>query len=154
MALVSVTGTVNVGGVMSALLRLGRLPIRATLGQLRRPMHLDQRDHRDKQRGPRGPWKPLAATTLARYARMGIRRNRRILARLPNGRRTQITSDSLIMKSVVRWSMAHQDGPTRVGHGAILPQRQFMWISRQLIRQARREFRRMMWARWLGRSYP
>lgn len=151
---IDISGTVNINGVLAALTRLRRLDVPAALRKLRRPMHKDQRDHRDKQQGPRGPWAPLASTTLARYARSGIRRNRRILGRLPNPRRTTVTAFALIMRSVVRWSMAHQDGPTRVGHGAVLPQRQFMWISRDLIREARREFRRAMWARWLGRPYP
>lgn len=151
---VQIRATVNVGLVMAAFARLRRTDVRSALKRLRKPMHKDQVDHRDKQRGPRGPWAPLASTTLERYARAGIRRNRRILARLPNPRVTTITANSLIMRSRVKWSMAHQDGPTRVGRGSILPQRQFLWISRELRREARREFRRAMWARWLGRRYP
>lgn len=152
--LIRVSATVNVGGVLAALAGLRRVDIRAAFGKLRRPMHADQRDHRDKQRGPRGPWAPLAATTLARYARMGIRRNRRVLAKLPNPRVTTITASALVMRSRVAWSLAHQDGPTRVGHGAILPQRQFLWISRELIRQAKKEFLRAMWCRFMGKPYP
>jgi len=151
---IDIKATVRVGGVLAAFARLRKTDVRAALKQLRKPMHKDQRDHRDKMRGPRGPWAPLASTTLERYARAGIRRNRRILAKLPNPRVTTITANALIMKSRVKWSMAHQDGPTKVGHGAVLPQRQFLWISRELRRQARREFRRAMWARWLGRRYP
>jgi hypothetical protein len=151
---IGISATVNVSSVLAALSRLRKTDVRGALRKLRKPMHKDQRDHRDRQRGPRGPWKALASTTLERYARAGIRRNRRILARLPNPRTTTVTASALIMKSRVKWSMAHQDGPTRVGHGAILPQRQFMWISRELLREAKREFRRAMWARWLGRKYP
>lgn len=151
---VEIQATVNLGGVLAALSRLRKTDVRGALRKLRKPMHKDQRDHRDKQRGPRGPWAPLASTTLARYARAGVRRNRRVLGKLPNPRVTVVTASSLIMRSRVKWSMAHQDGPTRVGRGSILPQRQFLWISRELRREARREFRRAMWARWMGRRYP
>lgn len=152
--LINIRANVNVGGILAAFARLRRTDMRKALRQLRKPMHTDQKDHRDKQRGPRGPWAPLASTTLERYARAGVRRNRRILANLPNPRTTRITYNALIMRSRVKWSMAHQDGPTRVGHGSVLPQRQFLWISHELRRKARREFRRMLWARWLGRPYP
>lgn len=151
---INISANVNVGGVLAALARLRKVDIRAAFKQLRSPMHADQRDHRDKQRGPRGPWAPLAASTRERYARAGVRRNRRILNRLPNPRSVKITAKAMIMSSRVRWSMAHQDGPTRVGRGAVLPQRQFLWISREFMRQGRREFRRALWNRWLGRPYP
>jgi hypothetical protein len=151
--LIGVRASVNVNPILAAFGRLRTFEVRRALKRLRKPMHADQRDHRDKMRGPRGPWAPLASTTLERYAREGRRRNRRILGKLPNPRTTTITSSSLIMRSRVKWSMAHQNGPTRVGRGAILPQRQFMWISKQLRREARREFSRAMWARWLGRPY-
>lgn len=151
---VNITGTVKIGSVLTALSRLGSLNIRGALLKLRRPMHKDQRQHRDLQRGPRGQWAPLASITLQRYARAGIRRNRRILAKLPNPRLTTVTASTLIMKSRVRWSMAHQDGPTRVGRGAVLPQRQFLWISRGFLRDAARELNTAMHAAWNGRKYP
>jgi hypothetical protein len=151
---IDIRGSVNVNGVLAALARMRNTDVRGALRKLRKPMHRDQRDHRDKQRGPRGPWAPLASTTLQRYARAGIRRNRRILGKLPNPRKTVVSASALVMSSLVKWSLAHQDGPTRVGHGSVLPQRQFLWISRELIREARREFLRAMWARFLGRRYP
>ena len=145
---------VNVGGLMAALHRLRPGNFKPVFAQLRKPMHKDQRDHRDKQRGPRSSWAPLASTTLARYAREGKRRNRRILARLPNARFTIVRSEELIMRSRVKWSMAHQDGPTKVGRGAIIPQRQFLWISAALIADAKREFKRALWCRFWGLRYP
>ncbi len=145
---------VKMGGLIAALGRLGNGNHKPIFAQLRKPMHKDQRDHRDKQRGPRSSWVPLAATTLARYAREGKRRNRRILARLPNARGTILKSDELIMRSKVKWSNAHQDGPTRVGRGAIVPQRQFLWISAHLVAEAKREFRRALWCRFWGIRYP
>lgn len=150
---IDILAVVRVGGIISAFQRVKRMDMRQVYRKLRKPMHKDQREHREAQRGPRGPWAPLASTTLARYARQGIRRNRRILAKLPNPRYTIVTSAMLRMRSRVRWSGAHQNGPTRVGRGSVLPQRQFLWISKQLRKEAAREFRRALWARWLGRPY-
>jgi hypothetical protein len=152
--LIDVTGTVRIGAVMSCLNRLQRFDFKKVFKRLRKPMHKDQADHRDKQRGPRAAWPPLAATTRARYARLGYRRNRRILNRLPNARQTLVTAQELRMKSRVPWSMAHQNGPTRVGRGSILPQRQFLWISSSLRAEARKEFRRAMLHGFMGWKYP
>lgn len=152
MSLVAISAHVSINPVLGALVRLGRVDFTKVFRKLRKPMHLDQRQHRDAQRGPRGPWAPLASSTKARYAREGKRRNRRILARLPNARITKVTHDKLTMLSRVRkWSMAHQAGG-RVGHGSVLPQRQFLWISRQLEREAARMFTRALIRRWLGLS--
>lgn len=148
MAQSDIYANMRIGGVLAAFEHLRKLDIKAVFLKLRKPMHYDQRDHRDRQRGPRGPWQQLAASTKARYAREGKRRNRRILARLPNARQTFVTSRSIRLRSPVRWSMAHQDGPTRVGHGSRLPQRQFFWISKRLKQEARRYFMLALWTRW------
>lgn len=144
---------VKIGGPMAAIERLRKTDFTSVFRKLRKPMHKDMRHHRDLQRGPRGPWAPLAATTKARYAREGKRRNRRVLGKLPNARRTIVTSYALRMRSPVKWSLAHQAGPTRVGRGAILPQRQYMWISRGLRKEAAREFRIALRQRWMGRAF-
>lgn len=150
MALIDVHGDVKIGNVLLAFIRLRRGDFRQALLRLRKPARRDQREHKIRQQGPRGPWAPLAASTLERYARLGKRRNRRILARLPNSLAATVTPDRLTLKSRVRWSMAHQDGPTRVGRGSILPQRQFLWISNDLRKDVRREFTRALFRRWLG----
>ncbi len=149
---IAVVGHVRIGGVLAVIERLRRTDFTAVFRRLRKPMHKDMRHHRDMQRGPRGPWQPLAATTKERYAREGKRRNRRVLARLPNARKTIVTADALRMRSPVRWSLAHQDGPTRVGRGSLLPQRQFFWISKGLRAEARDMFKRALYERWRGRT--
>jgi phage gpG-like protein len=149
--LLEINATVKIGGVLAAFHRMSRGDFSRTFRRLRKPMHKDMRHHRDLQRGPAGPWAPLAASTKERYAREGKRRNRRVLARLPNARKTKATADRLVMFSPVKWSMAHQDGPTRVGRGSLLPQRQFFWISRSLRLEAVREFERTLNDRWHGR---
>lgn len=150
MSVQQVDAIVNINGVLAAFVRLGRADFTAALRRCRKPAHYDQRDHRDRQRGPQGPWPALAASTLAKYAKAGKRRNRRILARLPNARRAAITSLKLTLKSPVPWSMAHQDGPTRVGRGSMLPQRQFFWWSTAFMKVAQNEFRWALWKKWLG----
>lgn len=154
MAQSDIYADVRIGGILAAFEHLRKLDIKAVFLKLRKPMHYDQRDHRDRQRGPQGPWQQLAPSTKARYAREGKRRNRRILARLPNARYTIVTARALTMRSRVRWSMAHQDGPTRVGRGARLPQRQFLWISKRLLQEARRHFNLALWQRWRQVSFP
>jgi len=158
MALVDINATVRLGGVFMAFDHLTKTDFRSTFLRLRRPMHWDQMSHRDKQESPRGRWQQLAPSTRAKYAKQGKRRNRRILARLPNARQTSVTSQALTMKSRVRrWSNAHQDGPTRVGRGARLPQRQFFWISARFRKEAKHQFELTLISRWnaiRGRSIP
>jgi hypothetical protein len=146
--LVDVKATVRVGGILALFSNMRKTDYRGVFMRLRKPMRKDQRRHRDAQRGPRGPWSPLAATTKARYARDGKRRNRRILARLPNTGTSIVRPDMLILRSRAKWSGAHFAGPTRVGRGAIVPQRQFWWISSELKRNARDEFVRTLIHRW------
>ena len=146
--LVDVHGSVRVGGILALLSKMRKTDYKEVFKRLRKPMRKDQRRHRDAQRGPRGPWAPLSPYTKARYAREGKRRNRRILARLPNTGVSIVTSDMLRLRSRVKWSGAHFAGPTRVGRGSILPQRQMWWISTELKRQARDEFKRALIERW------
>lgn len=145
--LIRVHGTVRIDGLLAAFVSLGKTDFTKAFKRLRRPMHKDIGRHRDAQRGPRGPWAALAPSTKLRYAREGKRRNRRILARLPNARQTIVSSKALIMRSRVKWSMAHQAG-ARVGRGALVPQRQFFWLSRAFIVESKHEFRRALRERW------
>lgn len=140
-----IVARVNANGVLAALLKLKSFDVTNTLKGLRAPMHQDQRDHRDHEQGPRGKWQPLASTTKASYARRGMRRNRRILGRLPTARTAQVTRNTLYMRSRVKWSLAHQDGPTRVGRGSRIPNRQFLWMSRAFLKEAQSAFRHALW---------
>lgn len=136
---------VNAYGVLASLLKLKAFDVTNALKSLRAPMHQDQRDHRAHEQGPTTKWQPLASTTKASYARRGQRRNRRILGRLPNARTAQIRGSTLYMRSRVKWSLAHQDGPTRVGRGSRIPNRQFLWISKPFMREVGVVFRRALW---------
>lgn len=143
-----ISGNVNVNPILAAFIDLKRFDVKPTLTSLKRPMGRDQKDHRDHEQGPKTKWAPLASTTKASYARRGKRRNRKLLARLPNARYAFVKQNQLIMRSRVKWSLAHQDGPTRVGRGARIPQRQFLWISRQFIKEASKQFNRALWKRF------
>lgn len=154
--MIVIKATANISSVADALIRtrLRKRDLVAVYRRLRTPMWLDQRRHWKAEEGPRGPWAPLAPSTLARYAREGRRRNIRILRRLPDAGKMVVTSKSLTLKSPVRWSLAHFDGPTRVGRGALVPMRQYWWISKTLVSDARAEFRRALIRRWRGQRYP
>lgn len=122
--------------------------------KLRKPMHRDQRDHKAKQRGPRSMWAPRASTTMARYARGPKHHRGPILGSMPNSRYIDVSEGRMVMKTRIPWFNAHQDGPTKVGHGSILPQRQAYWISGRFITEACREFRRALFCRFYGIRYP
>lgn len=148
MGLVDIQVRVHIAGPLLKLAQLERIDFSRVFGGLRKPARADQIDHRNRMRGPRGPWPALAPSTLERYARAGKRRNRRILGRLPVALQSIVSHNSLVMRSRVKWSMAHQAGPTRVGHGSILPQRQFLWISARLRDKARSMFEDALYSRW------
>lgn len=90
----------------------------AVARSLRGPVKVDQQNHARAKEGPDGPWKPR---------KLGGRR--KVLGRLPGAIRVTVTGATVAAVSKVSWSGAHQDGPTRVGHGAVVPERQFLWLS-------------------------
>lgn len=113
--------------------------------EIRPVMRADQKDHASKAAGPDGKWAPRAASTLGRMSR-GSRRfkgtRRRKLSRRPLGRLvTAVTYSAskagVFATSRVAWSNVHQEGG-RVGRGARLPARPFLWISDSLADTAAR----------------
>lgn len=137
--------TVRIGGVLDMFSRLKRIDTKAVLRTLRKPATVDLRQHDTAARGPDGAWPRLAVSTVARRAKMtktksGRRRKpNKLLGRLPKALQSIVSERSLIMRSRVKWSMAHQKGAI-VGRGSRLPRRQFMWISVWLRGQARDAF--------------
>lgn len=139
--MIGVRATIRVGGLMDTFRRLARPDLIKAYKEMQGPARHDQRDHDNKDRAPDGPWPGLAASTVARRARMARSKRRRrkphkLLGRLPRAMQNIVSSRSLIVRSRVKWSMAHQKGAI-VGRGARLPRRQFMWISDWLRGQAR-----------------
>lgn len=94
---------------------------------LRKPVREDQRNHARAQEGPDGAWPARKS---------GGRR--RILGRLPGAIRMEVRGPVIAAVSKVAWSGAHQDGPTRVGRGAVVPARQFLWLSAEVLALAER----------------
>lgn len=121
--------------IAQGLRRLDKLgtDVRPILRGLRGVVVADQRDHRRKQEGPDGKWPKRAAATVARYKQMrraGRKPPRNLLGRLPAAFRVRYERRSLVLESLVKWSLAHQ-----LGRG--VPQRAFYWVSPTLLRNCR-----------------
>lgn len=100
----------------------------------------DQRDHAKRQEGPEGKWDKRAPAT-----RGG--RRRRVLGRLPGAIKVTVHPDAVTITSRVAWSGAHQDGD-RVGHGAQLPERPFLWWSEAFLEDAEEAALRYITKAW------
>lgn len=161
MSVIDVKARVTISGPLKMFNRLRNFDPKPTLVTLKKPANVDQNQHDTAARGPDGPWPQLAPSTVARnrYARtVGKGKGRRtirkghggsarlisrhkLLGRLPKARQSIVSRKSLIVRSRVKWSMAHQAG-ARVGRGSLLPRRQFEWISPWLKRQVVAAFER------------
>jgi phage gpG-like protein len=114
--------------------------------QLTPVLKADIRAHFDLREGPDGPWKPLAASTVAKRRQDATRRGKgrrtksgrksRAVAQPLNRLRTSFVvrhgRDYLQAISKVPWSGAHQDGAT-VGRGSVLPARPHIYGSEQFL---------------------
>lgn len=150
--MIGVKATIRIGGVMDTFRRLARPDLLKAYKEMQGPARYDQRQHDVKEQGPDGPWPGLAASTAARYARMARskrrrRKPRKLLGRLPKAMQNIVSARSLIVRSRVKWSPAHQRGGV-VGRGSRLPRRQFMWISTWLRGQARQILEQTMMRAW------
>jgi len=137
--------TIRIGGATDMLARIAKVDMKRVLTGLRKPATVDLRQHDHAARAPDGAWPGLALSTIARRTKMirtkggRLRKQNKLLGRLPRALQSIVSSRSLIMRSRVKWSMAHQKGAI-VGRGSRLPRRQFMWISTWLRGQARDAF--------------
>lgn len=117
--------------------------------ELRKPMRADQREHAKKQEGPEGRWQPRAPITGA-SARAKRRRRRKLLGRLPGAITVRATATSVIAESKVAWSGVHQEGG-KVGRGARIPARPFLWLSDAMIEKAIAVFEEHLLEGWGAR---
>jgi len=122
--------------------------------ELRKPLRADQRDHAKAQSGPDSSWPPRSPMTEKRrlahnravrttkaMKTIAIGKSKRrstpkkILGRLPAA--IVMTVGELFVRATSRvpWSGAHQKGG-RVGHGARLPARPFLWLSDRVVNTA------------------
>lgn len=106
---------------------------------LKAPLRQDQREHRRAQEGPKGTWPKRARTTSGKRGSPSHnkkrRQRRRLLGKLPTAVRYRSDADEVSATSRVPWSGVHQDGG-RVGRGAEVPARPFLWLSRGFLRDA------------------
>lgn len=110
---------------------------------LKPDLRADQKDHAAKAAGPDGAWAPRATGTsgrLTRGSRRYLGKTRRKSTRRPLGRLvTQVTymasNAGVFATSRVPWSGVHQEGG-RVGRGAVIPARPFLWLSDRIVERA------------------
>lgn len=123
--MIAVSGKIDTSQVVLGIERMGdkKLP-RAIARELKKPLRLDQRDHARAQEGPDGKWPKRKA---------GGRR--RILGKLPAAIKAGTRGSLVYVESRAKWSGSHQEGG-RVGRGAVLPARPFLWISPKMIEAA------------------
>lgn len=121
------------------------------LKELRGTLRADLKAHGAQQESPDGKWAPRAAASKSRKpgrTKSGRRRaKRKLLGRLLTAINFNVRGKSLIAMSKVRWSMAHQDGG-RVGHGAVLPARPFIFISPTFAAHANQRIRDYVLEEW------
>jgi len=145
----SVTATVDIGDVEKGLDAMERRSrhLGPVFAALKKPMAVDQREHRKAKEGPGGAWAPRAESTKHDGKR---KLARSLLGRLPTAVKYTADATSVIGESRVAWSAAHEEGAT-VGHGARLPSRVFLWLSDKLLDIAVEAIDAAMAAAWGGR---
>jgi len=117
---------VDLGFFQRARVQLAKPDLRPAWKESRKPLRADQRDHAKKQSGPDGAWAPRASSTKTRTS--GRKRQRKLLGRLPAALTSKYDRRKFTLRSLVKWSLAHWQGG-RVGHGAVLPARVFLYAS-------------------------
>lgn len=147
-----VSATVNIGDVEQGLDAMERRAhaLGPAFAEIKSAMKLDQREHRDDQAGPDGKWSPRAASTIAMAKQRHKRLPRRVLGKLPTAVAYKSTALGAVGESRVKWSLSQQDGG-RVGRGAVLPARPFLWISDKLLAAAAEIVDRKLAEAWGGR---
>lgn len=125
--------------------------------ELRKPLRADQRQHARDKAGPDGAWPAKSPLTVARERRRKRRASRRgrvrkLLGRLPTVIKMIADRKRVAAMSGVRWSDAHQHR-TRVGKGATLQPRVFLWASPALLKIARKVMADHLTSAWI-RSRP
>ncbi len=138
---------------------------RKTRGAMRK----DQRQHVRQQRASSGArWKPLAASTVEKRTKKARRRKKNFtrkgrlrkpvqkrLDRILSGKilsftETRMRHDFMEIRQSKEWAKVHQAGG-RVGKGATVPAREFLWVSRSFVRIVAREMEIHLKNAWDGK---
>ena len=121
-----VSETVDIGDVEEGLAAMERRAhaLGPAFAEVKALMKIDQRDHAKTRSGPEGPWQARAASTKEHHKRL----SRNVLGKLPTAIAYRSSSLGAFAESRVKWSLAQQEG-ARVGRGARLPARPFLYMS-------------------------
>ena len=151
-----ITATVNLSSVDRGLaaMHAAARDLSPAWKELRKPLRADQRAHAKAKSGPDGAWPPKSELTIARERRKRRRASRRgrvrpLLGRLPSVLKMIADRHRVAAESGVKWSASQQDGG-RVGKGATLPPRRFLWASKLMIRKARLVLGRHITYAWVA----
>lgn len=142
--------------------------LRPAFRLLRKPLRKDQKAHMAAQQGPRGKWQALAAATREKRMRVGGRAgkhtkrgklkksaqrklNRILSSKLLTGAKIKVRPTAISIRAKGDWAGVHQKGG-RVGRGARVPARPFMWVSDQLGRAAADAFARHLATAFNGKK--
>lgn len=133
---------------------------RAFFSALRKPVKEDVAEHQKERRGEAGAWPALDPDTLDKRRRRrasaaGRRKRRRrravstarMLGRLPRAWQVLVSPDSIRLVNRVRWSDVHNTGG-QAGNGARIPQRQFAYVSADLVQGAQELYQRHVMQGW------
>ncbi len=115
---------------------------------LKKPMRDDQRDHARQAEGSDGTW-PARKRLVGRGKKVLRRNRRKLLGKLPRATIVYARGGVVTAMSRAKFSLAHQDG-ARVGRGAKLPKREFLWISDGLLTTAAAELQEAALRGWGG----
>lgn len=127
---------VDFSDVVAGLDNLARLPAARIHRELKPLVRADQAEHASKRTGPGGRWAPRALATVEKMRLEHVRR--RPLGKLTGGGVSyRSTASAITATSKIPWSGVHQEGG-RVGRGAEVPARPFLWISDALLHDSQR----------------
>lgn len=145
------THTTDLRSLKKAFRKMERAGIdtRKVWRKVKTPLRKDQAEHiKDQKDSDGATWKPLAVGTrdkrlskggkAGKFTKRGKlkksaeRKLGRVLSRrLVSGAKVRITRRSISIRSKVRWAGIHQHGG-RAGRGAMIPKREFMYVSEEL----------------------
>lgn len=96
----------------------------------RKPLRADQRDHAKRKAGSDGSWASRSPLTQRKVGQGhgNAKRPRKLLGKLPGALTASSSTKGVKVESRAKWSRAIQEGG-RVGNGARLPAREFLWAS-------------------------
>lgn len=144
-----------------------RKGIRKVMRDLRVPLRADLKKHADHERSPDGAWPKRSAKTEARdRKRTTVYREKRrrgrsgplqetrsprkaiaLLGKLPELTVSRTRLATLIADNAVPFSGVHNEGG-RVGHGAIIPAREFVFLSDPFLEVAVEKITEFVHAGW------